>query len=147
MTTASLAKHIPDSLLEAPKSELAQMVVRARSLAKNYKLKEAAAHTGKTLLCTVVGGVGGVTAGALAAFPMFAHLPKTRIRTDLIVGGLIAGLGAFEVFDGASRYIAEYGNGMIDYGMGDMTKNAIVAWRAKQGAAPAAAPAAKPRAA
>src|SRR6266496_4453320 len=127
----SLARHIPESLTEAPKSELVQMVVRARNLAKGYKLKESAAHMGKTFLCTVTGAVGGVSAGFVSAFPMLAHFPKTRIRTDLVVGRLIAGLGAFEIFDGASRYIAEYGNGMIDFGVGDVTRNAIIAWRAK----------------
>lgn len=131
---------IPEALAEAPKSELVQMVVRARNLAKTYKVKEAAAHTGKTLLCTGVGALGGGTAGVLAAFPMLAHLPKTRVRSDLVLGGLIALAGAFEVFDGASRYIAEYGNGMIDFGVGDVTRNALVAWRAKQTGKPVAKP-------
>lgn len=141
----ALAKTgIPEALAEAPKSELVQMVVRARNMAKSYKLKESAAHTGKTLLCTLTGAVGGGTAGLIAAFPMAAHIPKTRVRTDLVVGGIIAALGAFDVFDGASRYIAEYGNGMIDFGVGDVTRNAVQAWRVKAGKPAAAkAPAVK----
>ncbi len=137
----SLAHHIPESILEAPKNELVQMVVRARNLAKSYKLKEHAAHTGKSLLCTLTGAAGGGTAGLIGAFEMVAHIPKTKIRTDLVVGGLITLAAAFEVFDGASRYIGEYGNGMIDFGVGDVTRNLVRAHRA-QTATVAAAPAA-----
>jgi len=146
MAAASLAHHIPEAILDAPKSELVQMVVRARNLAKNYKLKEHAAHTGKTLLCTLTGAAGGGSAGIIAAFPMLAHIPKTKIRSDLVVGGLIALAAAFEWFDGASRYIGEYGNGMIDYATGDVVKNLIVAHRT-QTTVVAAAPASGKRAA
>lgn len=143
--TQTMARAIPEALAEAPKGELVQMVMRARSLAKSYKLKEHAAHTGKTLLCTLTGAVGGATAGVMAAFPKVAHLPRTRVRTDLIVGGIIAGLGAFDVFDSASRYIAEYGNGLIDFGVGDVVRNTIMA---KRSAAPVASAAGqRPRAA
>ena len=129
----SLTKHIPEAIQEAPKSELVQMVMRARGLAKGYKLREKAAHTGKSLLCTLTGAAGGATAGIVAAFPGAAHIPRTRVRSDLVIGGLIAAAAAFDVFDHASRYVGEYGNGMIDFAIGDVTRTAVQAWRVRTG--------------
>ena len=135
--------QIPEAIQQASKSDLMAMVTRARGLAKTYKLKERAAHTGKSLLCTLTGAAGGATAGLIGAFPMVAHIPRTKVRTDIVIGAGIALAAAFDVFDGASRYIGEYGNGLLDFAVGDVTRNVATAWRMKMG--PVAAPAAAPR--
>ncbi len=139
--------QIPESIVKASPTELREMVVRARNLAKSYKLKEHAVHAGKSLLCTMTGAVGGATAGLIGAFPMIAHIPKTKVRSDLIIGGLITLAAAFDLFDGASRYIGEYGNGLIDFAVGDVVRNVTTAWRAKVTPLAAAPAAGRPKAA
>jgi hypothetical protein len=96
------------------------------------KHKETAKHAGATMIDGVAAGAGGGTAGLLAV--KFPHLPKTKIRTDLVVGAAIGAAVAVGFFDELGRHVGAFAHGLIGYGTGDAVKQALLAKGVKQAA-------------
>jgi len=96
------------------------------------KHKETAKHAGKTIVSGIAAGAGGALAGGLAV--KMPHVPKTKIRTDLALGGAIGAACAVGMFDEHSEHVAALAHGLIGYGTGDATKTALLARGMKQAA-------------
>ena len=94
--------------------------------------KEKAKHAGTTILQGVLASAGGASAGVLAV--KFPHLPKTKVRTDLAVGMVIGGVCAMGLLDETSAFGAAFAQGLLGYGVGDVTKTALLAHGWKQAA-------------
>lgn len=120
----------PAHLHQKGRHELIKHVMSIRSgIAKH---KAVAKHAGATIVAGVAAAAGGVTAGLMAV--KLPHLPKTKIRTDLTVGALTAGAVAAGVFDEHGAAVGALAHGLIGYGMGDVTKQALLARGMKQAA-------------
>lgn len=129
MASAALAT-IPGHLREKGRHELIRHVMNIRSgLAKH---KQSAKHAGVTVIGGVLASAGGGVAGALAV--KFPHVPKTKIRTDLVVGTAISLGVAVGLFDEHSQHVGAFAQGMLGYGTGDTVKQALLAKGVKQAA-------------
>jgi hypothetical protein len=62
------------------------------------------------------------------------RLPKTKVRTDLVVGSALAVAVAVGFFDELGRHVGAFANGMLGYGTGDAVKQALLAKGDKQAA-------------
>ncbi len=129
---SALAMRVPEALQEAGKGELIEKVMRLKKSLTNVNIKEKAMHGAKMGLGSVVAAAGGAAAGAVAAFN--PHIPKTKLRWDLLAAGAVAGATVFGLFGSADRYMNSLANGAIGFGTGDMVRNAIAARRTKQAA-------------
>lgn len=126
MTTA--LAHAPAHLHQKGRHELIKHVMSIRNgIAKH---KATAKHAGATVIGGIAAGAGGATAGFMAV--KMPHLPKTKIRTDLTVGAITAAAVAAGVFDEHGASVAALAHGLIGYGMGDVTKQALLARGMKQ---------------
>jgi len=129
MALAALA-NIPGHLHAKGKHELIKHVMNIRNgMAKH---KATAKHAGATVIDGVAASAGGGTAGVMAV--KLPHLPKTKLRTDLVVGSVIGAAVAVGFFDELGRHVAAFAHGMLGYGTGDAVKQALLAKGMKQAA-------------
>jgi hypothetical protein len=96
------------------------------------KHKAVAKHAGVSVVCGVLASAGGALAG-LAAVKL-PHIPKTKVRTDLVLGGLIGAATAAGVFDEHAPMVAAVAHGLLGYGTGDAVKQKLLASGMKQAA-------------
>lgn len=129
MASAALA-NVPAHLHEKGRHELIKHVMNIR--AGVAKHKQAAKHAGVTIVGGVLASAGGGLAGGLAV--KMPHIPKTKFRTDLVVGSAIAGAVALGVFDEHAQHVGAFAQGMLGYGTGDAVKQALLAKGVKQAA-------------
>ncbi len=126
--SATLA--IPSHLQEKGRHELIRHVMNIRNgIAKH---KATAKHAGVTVIGGVLASAGGGVAG-LAAVKM-PHIPRTKFRTDLVIGTAISIGVAVGVFDEHSQHVGAFAQGMLGYGTGDAVKQALLAKGVKQAA-------------
>jgi hypothetical protein len=118
------------ALAEKSKTDLMKHVMSIKSGLTRHK--EKAKHAGTTILQGVLASAGGASGGVLAI--KFPHLPKTKIRTDLAIGGAIGVICAMGMLDESSAFGAAFAQGLLGYGVGDMTKTALLAHGWKQAA-------------
>ncbi len=130
MAASMALAHAPAHLHQKGRHELIRHVMNIKNgLAKH---KAVAKHAGITLACSALASVGGAVAG-LAAVKM-PHLPKTKLRTDLVLGALIGGATAAGVFDEAAAMVGAVAHGLLGYGTGDAVKQKLLASGMKQAA-------------
>lgn len=127
---ADLAMRVPDSLQEAPKSELIQKVMQLKGLATKHRVKERAMHGAKMGLSSLTAGAGGAAAGLVAAFN--PHIPKTKLRWDALGAGAIGLASVFGLFGSADRYMNSLANGALGFAAGDVVRNVVQAKRGKR---------------
>jgi hypothetical protein len=124
------ALAIPGHLREKGRHELIRHVMSIRNGVAKHKA--AAKHAGVTVIGGLLASAGGAAAGVAAV--KMPHLPKTKIRTDLVVGtGISIGV-AMGVFDEHSQHVGAFAQGMLGYGTGDAVKQALLAKGVKQAA-------------
>ncbi len=130
MTTMSLARGIPTHLAQKGRHELIRHVMNIRSGIQKHKA--VAKHAGKTVVAGAAAAAGGAIAGGLAV--KMPHIPKTKLRTDLVLGAAVGGACAFGVFDEHSETVGALAHGLIGYGTGDAVKTALLARGVRQAA-------------
>lgn len=129
MALAALA-NVPGHLHQKGRHELIRHVMNIRNgMAKH---KQTAKHAGATAVDGVAACAGGGTAGVMAV--KLPRIPKTKLRTDLVVGSVIAAAVAVGFFDEVGRHVGAFANGMLGYGTGDAVKQALLAKGMKQAA-------------
>lgn len=129
MAAAALA-NVPAHLHEKGRHELIRHVMNIRQgIAKH---KATAKHAGVTVIGALLASAGGGLAGGLAV--KLPHLPKTKFRTDLVVGTLVSGAVAAGMFDELAAQVGAFAQGMLGYGTGDAVKQALLAKGVKQAA-------------
>jgi hypothetical protein len=128
----ALSLHHPGmrSLAEKSKTDLLKHVMSIKNGLTKHK--EKAKHGFTTLAHAALASAGGGTAGVLAV--KMPHIPKTKIRTDLAIGGLVGLAAAAGVLDEASALAGAFAQGLLGYGVGDATKTALLAHGWKQAA-------------
>lgn len=128
----AISLHHPGmrALAEKSKTDLMKHVMSIKSGLTRHK--EKAKHAGTTVLQGVLASAGGATAGVLAV--KVPHLPKTKVRTDLAIGTVVGIVAAAGLLDETSPFAAAFAQGMLGYGVGDMTKTALLAHGWKQAA-------------
>lgn len=129
---SSLALHQPHmrALAEKSKHDLMRHVASIKSGIQRHKAQ--AKHVGKTVVGAVLSSAGGAAAGVLSL--KLPNIPKTKVRTDLVVGGLIAGAVAAGVFDEMSEQAGAVAQGMLGFATGDMTRQQLLKMGWKQAA-------------
>jgi hypothetical protein len=128
----ALTLHHPGmkSLAEKSKTDLLKHVMSIKNGLTRHKDK--AKHGFTTLAHAALASVGGGAAGVLAV--KMPHIPKTKVRTDLAVGGLVGIVAAAGLLDESSAMAAAFAQGLLGYGVGDATKTALLAHGWKQAA-------------
>ena len=129
MATLSLA-NAPAHLHAKGKHELIKHVMSIRNGMQKHKA--VAKHAGATVIDGIAASAGGGTAGVMAV--KLPHLPKTKVRTDLVVGSAIGVAVAVGFFDELGRHVAAFAHGMLGYGTGDAVKQTLLAKGMKQAA-------------
>lgn len=129
MTTAALA-NVPSHLHQKGRHELIKHVMNIRNGVQKHKA--AAKHAGVTVIGGLLASAGGGVAGVAAV--KMPHIPKTKFRTDLVVGTAIAAGVALGVFDEHAPHVGAFAQGMLGYGTGDSVKQALLAKGVKQAA-------------
>lgn len=127
---ATALAHVPSHIATKGRHELIRHVMAVRN--GMVKHKAAAKHAGKTIVTGAAAAVGGGVAGGLAV--KMPHIPKTKFRTDLVLGTLVGGACALGVFDEHSETVAGLAHGLIGYGTGDAVKTALLARGVRQAA-------------
>ncbi len=129
---AALALHHPGmrALAEKSKTDLMKHVMSIKNGLTKHK--EKAKHGMTTFVQSVLASAGGASAGVLAV--KLPHLPKTKVRTDLAVGTIIGTVCALGLLDETSTFGAAFAQGLLGYGVGDVTKTALLAHGWKQAA-------------
>jgi len=118
------------ALADKSKHDLMRHVMNIKNgLAKH---KQNAKHVGKTVIGAVLSSAGGATAGALSL--KLPTLPKTKVRTDLVLGGVIAGAVAAGVLEELSDQAGAFAQGMLGFATGDMTRQQLLKMGWKQAA-------------
>lgn len=123
MTTMALHRGVPSHLATKGRHELIRHVMNIRSGITKHKA--AAKQAGKTVVCGLAAAGGGAIAGAMAV--KLPHIPKTKIRTDLVVGAVIGGAVAAGMLEEHGEAVGALAHGLIGYGTGDAVKQALLA--------------------
>lgn len=122
MASAALA-NVPSHLHEKGRHELIRHVMNIRQgIAKH---KAVAKHAGITVIGALLASAGGALGGGFAV--KLPHVPKTKFRTDLVVGTFISGAVAAGVFDEVAPHVGAFAQGLLGYGTGDAVKVALLA--------------------
>lgn len=129
MASTALA-NVPSHIASKGRHELIRHVMAIRSGIQKHKAT--AKHAGVTIIGGVLASAGGGVGGVLAV--KLPHIPKTKFRTDLVVGAAIGGAVAFGVFDEHAQHVGAFAQGLIGYGTGDSVKQALLAKGVKQAA-------------
>jgi hypothetical protein len=129
MAATALA-NVPAHLHQKGRHELIKHAMNIRNAMQKHK--ETAKHAGATMVDGIAASAGGGTAGVLAV--KLPHVPKTKVRTDLVVGGLLGVAVAVGFFDEVGRHVGAFAHGMLGYGTGDAVKQALLAKGVKQAA-------------
>lgn len=129
---SALALHHPGvrAMAEKSKHDIIKHVMSIKNgLARH---KEKAKHAGTTVIQGVLASAGGAVAGVLAV--KAPHVPRTKLRVDLVLGGILGGIAAAGVLDEQSANVAAVAQGLLGYGVGDVTKTALLKHGWKQAA-------------
>lgn len=110
------------ALQELPKSELVHKVLAhahsARHLAQKHKgeMKRIGTHFAQS----TTAAVAGIAAGGLQL--KLRTIPKTKVRTDLVLATLLAGCNVFDVFDAGAPIVQSAADALTGHGMGRMAE-------------------------
>lgn len=130
--SSALALHHPGmrALADKSKHDLMRHVASIKNGIQRHKAQ--AKHVGKTVIGAVLSSAGGASAGVLSL--KLPTLPKTKVRTDLVLGGVIAGAVAAGVLEELSESASAFAQGMLGFATGDMTRQQLLKMGWKQAA-------------